>query len=36
MLFEVADLDGIADLSKEALDQFVSGFPVDILKGPRR
>jgi hypothetical protein len=32
-LLEVVDLDGIrGDLSDEALDQFVSGFPVNILQ----
>jgi hypothetical protein len=36
-LLEVVKLDGIrGDLSEEALDQFVSGFPVNILQAPRQ
>jgi hypothetical protein len=34
---EVVDLDGIrGDVSDEALDQFVSGFPITIVQGPRQ
>jgi hypothetical protein len=36
-LLELVNLDGIrGDLSDEALDEFVNGFPVAIVGGPRQ